>query len=121
MILRPSVFEHRVDDIAPDAAVHHLSGRLYGTMEGYAFQEAIHRRARESLKVLILDFSRIERIDSCGIGILASILTSMRNANGRLILAAIPPPIAKLLDTVWFLRIVDHCASVDEARRLAGK
>lgn len=114
MILRPSTLTWQAED-APGGAVYHLKGRVYGTREGWAFQEEIHRRAQEGLRNLVLDMEWVERIDSCGIGILAAVLTSIRNGTGTLILAAIPPRIVRLLDTVWFLKIVEHCETVPAA------
>jgi anti-anti-sigma factor len=115
MILRPSTFLWQVDELAADQAVYHLTGRLYGAREGYAFQEEIHKRTKETLRGVVLDFAAVDRIDSCGIGILASVLSSVRNAKGALVLAALPSHIAKLLDAVWFLRVVEHCETVTAA------
>ncbi len=114
MILRPSTFEWRAEDV-PGGAVYHLKGRLYGTREGYAFQEEIHHRAQQGLRGLVLDMAGVERIDSCGIGILAAVLVSVRNGKGVVVLASIPPLIVRLLDTVWFLQIVEHCEGVPAA------
>ena len=57
-------------------AIYELGGDLYGDTEGYAFQEEVRKKIASGTRRLIVDLSSVHRIDSCGIGILASISIS---------------------------------------------
>jgi len=60
----------------------------------------------------------VERVDSCGIGILASLMWSASQAGSRMVLAAIPSHVEKLLQIVTLLDHVDHAASREAAMAL---
>ena len=57
-----------------------------------AFKEGITRMIGEDRKALIVDFSKIEFIDSSGLGTLVSLL-KMMNGKGEMMLCALNPSI----------------------------
>ncbi|MBP7148980.1 MAG: STAS domain-containing protein [Acidobacteria bacterium] len=109
-----------VESLSPTSAVYHLEGRLHGTGPAYALQEEVRRRVGEGLRGIVIDLSGVERIDSSGIGILAAMVSSLRNAGGRLVLAGMNPRVHKLLDAMWFLRIVEHAPTVQDGVAALG-
>ena len=55
---------------------------------------------------MVLDLSGVERIDSTGIGILASIHVSAVNAGGKLCLHGLDARQRALLEATWLSRVI---------------
>jgi anti-anti-sigma factor len=108
--------ESRPDGIT----VFTLSGDLFGSPAGYAFQDAVRERLAAGSRGVVVDFGRVVRIDSSGVGILAALMWSASNARSRLVLAALPQRVEKVLSLAMLLEHVDHAASVDEALARLG-
>lgn len=111
--------KHRLDVTAEqrDAGiyVYKLSGDLYGTAEGYAFQEDVRTKVSEGNRRIVLDLSAVNRVDSSGIGILVALMFSAYNAGGGMVLAALQPKVKELLSMVMLLDRIEHADSVDLA------
>jgi anti-anti-sigma factor len=95
--------------------VYTVSGHLYGLNNGYTFQDDVRARVAEGARKVVIDLSAVERIDSSGIGILASIMFSASQAGGGLVLAALPKRIEHLLSMAMLLDHIDHADTVDGA------
>jgi anti-anti-sigma factor len=104
-----------VDQPAPGTAVFRMEGRLRGWPECFEFQEEVRKRVTGDDKHIVLDLREVEHVDSTGVGILASIYTSVKNARGELVLAELAPKVQKILDVLWFLRVLDHEPTVEKA------
>lgn len=110
-------FHFETEEPTGGAIVFHLRGRLRGWPECFEFQES----ARESVtsgRRMVLDMEQLEHIDSTGVGILATLYTSAKNGGGELVLASLQPKVSRILDMLWFLRILRHVDTVDEALAL---
>ena len=92
-----------------------LSGWLYGTTTGYAFQEEVRKKVAGGNRRFVIDLSGVQRIDSCGIGILAAAIFSAQKAGAGVVLAALPDPIKRMLGLTMFLDHISTSDSVDEA------
>jgi anti-anti-sigma factor len=108
-------FAYRIDEPSAGTAIFRMEGRLRGWPECFEFQEAVRQQVTGESKCTILDMEHVEHVDSTGVGILAAIYTSVQNAGGRLILACMNAKVQRILDVLWFLRILEHTDSVDEA------
>ena len=97
------------------ALIYSLSGNLHGTPEGYAFQDDVRNRFSAGTRKIVIDLAEVDRIDSCGIGILAAIAMSSQSSGGGLVLASLPERIEQVLGVTHFLQFVEHAASVTEA------
>lgn len=97
------------------ALLYRLSGWLYGTKSGYAFQEEVRQKVASGSKRFVIDLTDVQRIDSCGIGILAASIFSAQKAGAGMVLAAMPANIQRMLGLTMFLDHVAHADSVDEA------
>lgn len=104
-----------VKEQEPATAIYELNGDLYGDTEGYAFQEEVRQKIAGGTRRLVVDLASVKRIDSCGIGILASISISAQKASAGLVLASLPARIEKILGVTWFLEFIDHAESIPEA------
>ena len=105
------------ESLADGVRVFHLRGRLSDGAACFDFQERACRAIKGDVRGVVVDLAGVSHLDSCGIGILAALIVSSRNAGHPVVLAAAPPPVERLLEAIWFLRIVDHAASVDEGIR----
>ena len=81
-----------------------------------AFKEAITREIGDDQKALIVDFSKIDFIDSSGLGTLVSLL-KMMNGKGEMTLCALNPGIRNMFTLTRMDRIFRICP--DRAAALA--
>lgn len=72
------------------------------------FKEAIAREIGVDRKVLIVDFSKIDFIDSSGLGALVSLL-KMMNGKGEMMLCALNPGIRNMFTLTRMDRIFRIC------------
>ena len=94
---------------------YRLSGWLYGTTTGYAFQEAVRKKVADGNRRFVIDLSGVQRIDSCGIGILAAAIFSAQKAGAGVVLAALPDPIKRMLGLTMFLNHISTTDTVEAA------
>jgi|GEM_PF-624842 len=64
-----------------------LKGKFLGSLQGEEFGEIIDQLKEKGTVHVVVDMSKTEFIDSTGIGVLTSSLTSLRNAGGELHIA----------------------------------
>ncbi len=107
-------FRYETEEAAGGAIVYHLHGRLRGWPECFEFQETARNSVTGGRRI-VLDMEQLEHVDSTGVGILATLYTSAQNGGGELVLATLPPKVRRILDMLWFLRILKHADTVDEA------
>lgn len=73
-----------------DVAVISLSGKLLGGPPGsQEFRDVIYKLLDQGINKVVVDLSDVQRMNSSGLGILISALTSLRNRGGDLKLAAV--------------------------------
>jgi anti-sigma B factor antagonist len=65
-----------------------LSGRLLGEIDGQALKDSIAQSIENGEKYFILNMSGLEYMNSTGVGILVTLLTKARHADGELVLLA---------------------------------
>ena len=116
----PGKLETQHEDRPDGVAVFTLGGDLFGSAAGYEFQEAARQKLASGARGVVVDLSRVVRIDSSGVGILVALMWSASNASTRLVFAALPQRVEKVLSLAMLLEHVDHAASVDEALAKVG-
>ena len=97
------------------STIYTLSGRLYGSTEGYAFQETVRQRVAAGANRIVIDLSGVESIDSSGVGILVTVMWSASRAGGHLVLASLSEHVRQVLGLALLLDHIDHAESVGEA------
>lgn len=98
--------------------VYRLAGDLFGTSEGYRFQNAVRDGVAAGQRRIVLDCGELGRIDSSGVGILVAVMWSASNGGASLALAAVPSIVEKVLGLAMLLPRIAHAPSVEEARKL---
>jgi len=92
-----------------------LSGNVMGGPEAVKLNEEINTILDAGNKKVILDLSRVERMNSSGLGILINALTTFKQNGGELKLACLSPRVAGLLSVTKLNSIFESFDSVDEA------
>jgi len=77
--------------------VFELRGKMMGGPESQAFHEQLKSALSDGNKKVILDLGSVEWMNSSGLGMLISALTTMRNAGGEMKLARVTHKIESLL------------------------
>ena len=98
------------------ATVISIDGKFLGSLERDAFKEAIDGLKEAGKTRVVLDLSGTELMDSTGIGLLISALTTMRRAGGDVRLAGMHARIKNLfLMTRLLGNVFEDYDTVEEA------
>jgi anti-anti-sigma factor len=113
-------FSYECEKAGPGTFVYKIKGRLLGRRECYALQEDVHERVKAGGVRIALSLSEVDHLDSAGVGILASIYTSVQNAKGAMVLAGLSPAARKVLGLSWFLNLMDHTDTLEDGLAKLG-
>lgn len=90
-------------------------GKIMGGPDATAMHEMLHELVAHDKKRVIIDLGGVDWMNSTGLGILISSLTTMRNNNGDLKLANITEKIQSLLTITKLVTVFETFDSVEEA------
>ena len=100
-----------------EVVIFKLKGYLKGQPEGYAFLDVVRKKIQDGSTKMIVDLGDLERIDSSGIGVIASIVTSAQNSGCSLCFARLEGKVRQLLEMVGLTRIIECHECGDDALR----
>ena len=100
--------------VEPDVVVVALQGRLV-IGEALTLDRLLSDLVHEGVRKLVLDLAWLSHIDSAGIGAVAKSAAIMKQAGGKLHLAAAGPRVAGALAIAKLEQIVPMYADVDSA------
>jgi anti-anti-sigma factor len=95
--------------------VYTLSGSLFGSTEGYAFQEEVRQKIASGVTRIVIDLAAVEKIDSSGIGILVALMWSASSGGAGLVLASLSKTVEKVLAIAMLLDHIDHADTIPDA------
>ncbi|MBN1561710.1 STAS domain-containing protein [candidate division KSB1 bacterium] len=98
-----------------DIIVLGLSGDVIAGPDASKVNDKLHELAERGKTKIVADLSRVSWMNSSGLGILISALTTIRNAGGELRLAAATDKIRNLLTITKLTNVVKLYDTVDEA------
>lgn len=98
-----------------NAVVIELKGNVMGGDDTKEFTETLHKLIEEGKNNIIVDLSAVKFMNSSGLGMLISGLTTMKRANGNLKLANVTDKIESLLIITKLITIFESYESVEEA------
>lgn len=110
-----SALECRVEAVDGQTWLYRMVGDLFGSPQGYAFQEDVRQKVAAGARRIVLDLAQVRRIDSCGVGILVTVMWSASHAGGALALASLPPHVERVLGLALLLDRITNAATVPEA------
>ena len=91
-----------------------LSGKIMGGEETTMFHGKLHEYIQAGKRQFVMDLKNVEWMNSVGLGMLISTLTTVKNADGRLVLANITN-IESILAMTRLITIFEHFDSRDAA------
>jgi anti-sigma B factor antagonist len=101
--------------------VAELSGEI-DTLDSEGMGEALSAITAAKPQGVVLDFSGVTYIASMGLSLLLKLAQDVRKAGGKLVIAAVSPPVKTVLDTVHLGAAIPIESTVEAAlARLAGK
>lgn len=98
-----------------NAVVITLKGNVMGGPDGAKLHDTLHELKEKGKKNVVVDLSKTKFMNSSGLGLLISGMTTMRNAGGDLRLANVADRIQSLLVITKLITVFKHYDSVDEA------
>ncbi len=102
------------DSVVDGTVVLNVSGKIMGGEETTLFHGKIHEYITQGKKNILVDLAKTEWMNSVGLGMLISALTTVKNAGGRLVLANITK-IESILTITRLITVFEHYDSRDEA------
>lgn len=97
-----------------------IKGNIMGEDDGNLFYGRLKELIEKGKKKIVIDLSRVEWINSRGLGILISGLTTMRNSGGELKLAHVGQKINSLLTMTRLMTAFDSYETTDQAVKSFG-
>lgn len=102
------------DFIEGDVVVIEISGKIMGGEETTMFHGRIHEYISQKKTNIIIDLKDVNWMNSVGLGMLISALTTVKNAGGRLVLANITN-IEAILTITRLISVFEHFDSREDA------
>lgn len=91
-----------------------VSGKIMGGEETTMFHGKIHEYINQNKKNFVVDLKNVDWMNSVGLGMLISSLTTVKNSGGRLVLANITK-IESILTITRLISVFEHYDSREEA------
>ena len=102
------------DTFEGDVAIIQVSGKIMGGEETTMFHGKIHEYINSNKKDFVIDLKNVDWMNSVGLGMLISALTTVKNSGGRLVLANITK-IESILTITRLISVFEHYDSQEEA------
>ena len=102
------------DHLENDIVVLDLSGKIMGGEETTLFHGKIHEYIELNKKRFVVDLAKVDWMNSVGLGMLISALTTVKNSGGRLVLANITK-IESILTITRLITVFEHFDSRQDA------
>ncbi len=102
------------DTLQGEIVIIDISGKIMGGEETTMFHGRIHEYLNRNKKKFVLDLAKTDWMNSVGLGMLISALTSVKNSGGRLVLANITK-IESILTITRLISVFEHFESREDA------
>ena len=107
-----------VRTVEPGITVLEVAGRLNVGRNLTAIQTQIGKLIKDGARKLILDFSKLDYIDSASIGMVIGCGEDMKEAGGQMRIAGTHGHTARTLDTIQMDKVMPLDADLDTALRM---
>ena len=98
-----------------------LKGNLLGEPETTALRETVYRLTERAEKQVVLDLGGLKAVNSTGLGVLVSSLTSLRKRSGDLSLASLSDKVHALMMITHLIRVFKVYDTVERAVASFGR
>lgn len=103
------------DYVKDGVAILEPRGKIMGGPDATLLHEKLHECIEKGIKKVVIDLSQVDWMNSTGLGILISGLTTLRNNGGELKLANVTEKILSLLVITKLVTVFEAFDSVNEA------
>ena len=103
------------DRVMEGVSIIEPSGKIMGGPDATMLHERIHEFVENGVKKVVIDLSKVDWINSTGLGILISGLTTLRDNGGELKLANVTEKIHSLLTITKLVTVFESHDSVESA------
>ncbi len=90
-------------------------GKIMGGPDATILHDQLHDYIDQNKKKVVIDLSKVEWMNSTGLGILISGLTTLRNNGGELKLACVTDKIESLLTITKLITVFESFDTVEDA------
>jgi len=102
------------DNLENDIVIFEVSGKIMGGEETTLFHGKIHEYIQLNKKSMVIDLKNVDWMNSVGLGMLISALTTVKNSGGRLVLANIDK-IESILTITRLITVFEHFDTREDA------
>ena len=92
-----------------------LKGNVMGGPDAEIFRDELHKLIEKGKKKVVVDLGKVKFMNSSGLGILIGGLTTMKNADGELVICQADKKIESLLMVTQLIKVFDHYRTLEEA------
>lgn len=110
-----NAYEYRILGEENNIALIELKPNVMGGNDALVFTSKLQELAGDSPKVVIVDLQNVELINSSGLGMLVSGMSTLRKHNISMHLAAVPAKVHKLLEMTHLNKVFQIFDSVEDA------
>jgi len=96
-------------------AILTLSGKMMGGPETTALHDHVKGLIKDGVVKVVVDLSDIKWMNSSGMGVLMACMTTLKNADGQLVLARVAEKVRSLLIITQLIKVFDTYDTVDRA------
>jgi anti-sigma B factor antagonist len=107
----------KIRQVEPDVTVVELSGHLNLGNELMSLEATVKRAIQEGVRKLVFDLTKLDYIDSAGIGMLVGCNGQMDRAGGKMRVAGAHGTVAKAFEVVHMDRIMALDADIETAMK----
>lgn len=102
------------DHLEGDVVIFEVSGKIMGGEETTMFHGRMHEYINQNKNKVIVDLAKVDWMNSVGLGMLISAMTTVKNADGRFVLTNIGK-IESILTVTRLITVFEHFDSRAEA------
>ncbi len=103
------------EKIQGEVAILTFKGDLLGEPDTTNIREKIHSLVSDNCRRIIIDLGGVNYMNSSGLGTLISVLTTVRNAKGELVLANVGGKVQNLFLITQLVKVFETFETVDRA------
>ncbi len=103
------------EKIEGDIAILNFKGDLLGEPDTTNIREKIHSLVSDNIKKIVIDLGGVNYMNSSGLGTLISVLTTVRNGGGSLVLSNVGGKVQNLFLITQLVKVFDTYETVDRA------
>jgi anti-sigma B factor antagonist len=104
-----------IEETVGGVKVFHLSGKIMGGPETQEMCDHLKELISTGVQSLVMDFQNVQWINSTGIGVIISCLTTLRNRGGDLRFANLHSATQRYFEITKLEQVVKKYDTVDEA------